>query len=303
MKELGKGAHGRVFEGKGGTAIKDIPHRSYGIDNPLEIEILRRIKHPNILEALEFGWSSDNIYIVMPLAIPLEQIKWEDPLPLIYDLISALNYLEELGIYHCDVTPQNLVIHQGRAKLIDFGSARLAISQRWAPQNVLYAPPEVLEGRNFDPRKAQLWAEGMTIIYLLERRYFFKSKDEREALLEDYIKNPTEYMVSFGISSFWIPPLSDLLQPIDQDRDDKELLSLFPPPRRGEFRNYVPGHLANDDIIISLEEKILKRMPRETYSEAFIREECLSIFSCETLLPDDFFKCPSEVNDKYIHEL
>lgn len=53
------------------------------------------------------------------------QISWQEALGVLFPVIDALSAVHQEGIYHRDVTPDNILLSRGgKVKLIDFGSAR-----------------------------------------------------------------------------------------------------------------------------------------------------------------------------------
>ncbi len=98
-----------------------------------EIEILTRLRHPNILPILDSLETGPFLYYVMPyvsgdsLQTLLER---EGPLPLdrvlgiARDLAAAIDYAHSQGVLHRDIKPGNVLLDASRALVCDFGVAR-----------------------------------------------------------------------------------------------------------------------------------------------------------------------------------
>ena len=87
-----------------------------------------------------------------------DYLNEKDTLPLkqavefLRDIISALQYLHDKSIAHRDIKPENIVLSsEGMAKLCDFGwSAVVEKSRKTYCGTFDYAPPEILERKNYD---------------------------------------------------------------------------------------------------------------------------------------------------------
>jgi len=102
-----------------------------------EAELLRRLEHPNIVRIYEFDQDDEVSFLVMDwvdgIDLRKKLQKQNQPLTLVETshilgpICSALNYAHNNNIFHCDVKPPNILIHQdGRVLLTDFGVARLS---------------------------------------------------------------------------------------------------------------------------------------------------------------------------------
>ena len=146
---IGAGAVGNVYKarqlGSGRTvAIKCIRHELTDDERTRnlfvrEASITSRLKHPRIVECIDFGFAHDHPYLVMEY-IPsenLEAIAWRhDPVrrirlsvKAVLRILEALAYAHDQGVVHRDVKPANVLarIVGGRLhlKLSDFSLAKI----------------------------------------------------------------------------------------------------------------------------------------------------------------------------------
>ncbi|HET9274978.1 MAG TPA: protein kinase, partial [Gemmatimonadales bacterium] len=142
----------------------------------LEIQILARLQHPNVLALLDSGATeeaSPRPYYVMPYVegeTLRQRLVREGPLPvaealrLIREIGEALHYAHGQGLIHRDVKPENVLLSQGHALVADFGIARAVGAAAGAQLTQAgvglgtpsYMSPEQVEGdRGVDGRADQ----------------------------------------------------------------------------------------------------------------------------------------------------
>uniref|UniRef100_A0A915KQD6 non-specific serine/threonine protein kinase n=1 Tax=Romanomermis culicivorax TaxID=13658 RepID=A0A915KQD6_ROMCU len=156
-----------------------------------EIDILKKLSHPNIVRLVDFLWDKNNVYLITEycnagdLSCYIRQTSqfppgssnkklFSLPEPLtrkfLQQLAAAMRYLRSKQISHMDLKPQNilLTIEYDKSitlKIADFGFATKlsytdrATSLRGSP---LYMAPEMLKGGSYDVR-VDLWSIGVII--------------------------------------------------------------------------------------------------------------------------------------------
>ncbi|XP_039204719.1 serine/threonine-protein kinase 36 isoform X2 [Crotalus tigris] len=187
LEMIGEGSFGRVYKGRRKysaqvVALKFIPKvgRSQKELKNLqrEIEIMRGLHHPNIVQMLDSFETDKEVVVVTDYAegelfqileddgnLPEEQVQL-----IAAQLASALYYLHSHRILHRDMKPQNILLGKGGViKLCDFGFARAMSIQTMVLTSIkgtpLYMSPELVEEKPYD-HTADLWSVGC-ILYEL----------------------------------------------------------------------------------------------------------------------------------------
>ncbi len=193
-RELGRGAMGIVYEGWDPMIARRVAMKTVRKDqlerNEVE-EILSRFKreaqaagrlnHPNVVAVYEYGEDSDGTaYIAMEYVDGRELKDYFDrqerfPLTeivrLMGELLGALGHAHTHGIVHRDIKPANIfVLGDGRAKVGDFGIARIESSNLTQAGSVLgtpaYMSPEQFMGQTVDGR-SDLFSAGVILYQFL----------------------------------------------------------------------------------------------------------------------------------------
>jgi serine/threonine-protein kinase len=97
-----------------------------------EIETTANLQHPNILPLFDSGRVEGTVFYVMPyvagesLRTRLRrevQLPVEDAIRIAVQIAQALDYAHRQGVIHRDIKPDNVLFHDGRALVADFGIA------------------------------------------------------------------------------------------------------------------------------------------------------------------------------------
>eukprot|EP01006_Ploeotia_vitrea_P004181 TRINITY_DN114023_c0_g1_i1.p1 TRINITY_DN114023_c0_g1~~TRINITY_DN114023_c0_g1_i1.p1 ORF type:complete len:451 (-),score=37.12 TRINITY_DN114023_c0_g1_i1:49-1401(-) len=172
-------------------------------DAVLEANLCSSLDHPNLMKTC--AWSQDGLHVFalqhkMPgslMDVAKKVGAWKlmptEDLLLKYarQILSALEYLHERNYVHCDVKPNNVLLdNNDNAVLSDLG---LVHSQTPADRNnhvkygdnrgtVYFWSPEMLQsvdGAGVSP-KSDIWALGITLLYVAVGRLPFQAEVERE---------------------------------------------------------------------------------------------------------------------------
>jgi len=167
---------------------KDAVHRSGMAEKvKTEVDVMRRVRHPNVVRLHEVMATRSRIYFVMEYASGGElfarlsqSARFPEPVARRYfqQLITAVEFCHSRGVYHRDLKPENLLLDaRGDLKVSDFGLSALQQDSgaRFRGDGLLhtacgtpaYVAPEVLLKSGYDGAKADIWSCGVILFVLL----------------------------------------------------------------------------------------------------------------------------------------
>lgn len=193
-------------------------------ENPeLEQNALEKLKgHPNIIQIKEVLEDKDHRYLVTELITDcmdmLDYIntqgvpKPDQAMKIFKQIVSALKFINDQNIVHRDLKPDNVLIATKtfNIKLIDFGFAR-EISKDQLMNTSCGSPwtvsPEILQGKDYDGKKSDVWSLGVILFTLVAGVYPF-DHENMCVLVNLVIKG------EYKIPSYVDPLISDLIRSI-----------------------------------------------------------------------------------------
>lgn len=168
---IGRGTFGTVKRAKNRetgerVAVKVLSKKKMNKDDmdaaQLEIDILKRVDHPNIIKLIDTFEDDRHYCIVMELVqggelfdsiLEKEQFCENEAREALIQIIDAIEYCHSLDIMHRDIKPENLLLEFKdqqvvSLKIADFGLARVLDAGSFAKSacgTPGYVAPEVLQ--------------------------------------------------------------------------------------------------------------------------------------------------------------
>ncbi len=102
-----------------------------------EIRTTANLQHPHILALIDSGDTGGMLWYVMPYVegeslrdrlMREKQLPISDAVRIATEVAAALHYAHRHGVIHRDITPENILLHDGSAMVADFGIALAASS-------------------------------------------------------------------------------------------------------------------------------------------------------------------------------
>ncbi|KAK1420400.1 hypothetical protein QVD17_21960 [Tagetes erecta] len=189
---LGHGSFGKVYVARNIktnelVAIKVIDKEKILKDGLIshikrEISILRRVRHPNIVQLFEVMATKTKIFFVMEYVkggelfskVAKGRLKEEIARKYFQQLISAVGFCHARGVFHRDLKPENILLDEnGDLKVSDFGLS--AISEQICGDGLFhtfcgtpaYVAPEVLGRKGYEAAKVDIWSCGVILFVLM----------------------------------------------------------------------------------------------------------------------------------------
>ncbi|KAJ4901492.1 CBL-interacting serine/threonine-protein kinase 19 [Raphanus sativus] len=189
---LGHGTFAKVYLARNATSGESVAIKVIDKEKVLksgliahikrEISILRRVRHPNIVQLFEVMATKSKIYFVMEYVkggelfnkVAKGRLKEDIARKYFQQLISAVSFCHFRGVYHRDLKPENLLLDEhGNLKVSDFGLS--AVSDQIRQDGLFhtfcgtpaYVAPEVLARKGYDGAKVDIWSCGVILFVLM----------------------------------------------------------------------------------------------------------------------------------------
>lgn len=240
-----------------------------------EINILKKLMHPNIAQLYSVIETNHHLYLIMEYCesgelfhhIVLNQRLSEiESCKLFFQLISGVEYLHKNGVVHRDLKPENLLLHKSKLKIVDFG-----LSNTYKPGEKLktacgspsYAAPEMILGNLYDGLFVDIWSCGIILYAMVCGCLPFDDKNG-DVLFQKIVNG------KFVLPRYLSTPLQDLLVKILKT-DPKKRIDM-----KGIKNHYwlglvnhikSPGLLINSGIEIPIDMKIIEEISEMKFNK------------------------------------
>ena len=190
-----------------------------------EIEILKRINHPNIVKYIDSIETSDEILIIQELVNGISlreyynrEIRNQKGISehkskvfkkIFRQIFDSFNYLHKNKISHRDVKLENILMCKGHIiKIIDFGFSVYSPDQKLQSSfcgTPNYMAPEIVLKKKYIGEKADLWSLGVLVYKIYCADFPFKGKDEKDLYrnivkckfnIVDYVPNEVKKIIN-----------------------------------------------------------------------------------------------------------
>jgi serine/threonine protein kinase len=159
-----------------------------------ELAILRRLSHDHVLRFHDYVRLGDLMFIITENIVGSDLLSWilegrtMDRLTLkrlFYDVLCGVQYIHRAGIAPSDIKPENIMVDgSGRAKLIDFGYAKVSLTAGDNAKNgtLLYAAPELLKCGSYNTQKADVWSLAILLYGMATGKLPFDGGNEQQLM-------------------------------------------------------------------------------------------------------------------------
>jgi len=184
-----------------------------------EARALARIDSPYIVEIHTLQQTEYGLVIVMEYVeggtlkqrIEPEGMRWQESLPLIHQMLTALEHAHGAGVIHRDLKPHNILLtdivlaHGTRVKMTDFGLAKVNTSgdpTRTVTRSVYgslnYMSPEQVKGNGQVDHRSDIYSVGMTIYEMMAGRLPFEDGSTEYTIMRTIVEKDLPLLRSFA---------------------------------------------------------------------------------------------------------
>lgn len=226
---LGRGGMGTVYKAEDtslarSVALKCLNPELAGDEAFLrrfrsEARAIARIDSPYIVQIHALTQTEIGLVIVMEYVeggtlkqrIRAGSIEWGRAIPIIYQMLRALQHAHGAGVVHRDVKPHNILLsdivlaHGHRVKMTDFGLAKINRSgdpNRTVTEGVYgtlyYMSPEQVEGHGQIDHRSDLYSLGMTCYEMLAGRLPFDRDSGQYTTMNTIVEGEVPPLAGFA---------------------------------------------------------------------------------------------------------
>tara|TARA_Y100000389_G_scaffold108468_1_gene105617 strand:+ start:894 stop:2054 length:1161 start_codon:yes stop_codon:yes gene_type:complete len=227
-----------------------------------EVDLMKKLDHPNILKLYDVVKNNGSVYLILEycnsgdLSGYIQNDKnYSNNYSYFEQIFKGLEYLYKNKILHRDIKPHNILVKDGVIKISDFGFAKAFEKNELITTfcgSPLYMAPEIIKNKEYN-LKSDIWSLGVIIYELFTKKhpYYVDSKQHlwlkiKKGIIIDYSEIKNESIVNI---------LKKMLVDEPDDRADWEIIfSLLNELDFDDFRS--DSDIAEDELIFDMETDI-----------------------------------------------
>ncbi len=156
-----------------------------------EARAVAHLNHPNIAQVYDCVEYRNRLFLIREFVPGLTLRHWLDHVPtgslfppdqtlsIVRDVLRGLAYAHDRGVIHCTLRPENVILAEQGAKIINFG---LGGRENWSLSDLRYIAPEQISHTEATPR-SDLYASGVILYEMVTGRLPFNA-DTVESLTQ-----------------------------------------------------------------------------------------------------------------------
>lgn len=178
----------------------------------MEMEIMKKLKHPSIVSVQEIYETTDSVYIVMEYlkggdlythlkSFPNRKMPEESARSITHQIAMALYYLKSEGVVHRDLKPENVMLSGDlfqdssapEVKIMDFGLSTVIGNGEHAHEpfgTLTYVAPEILHDQPYG-FEVDVYSLGSMLYQLLCGHLPFNVRSEKQMVFLVTQKEPS----------------------------------------------------------------------------------------------------------------
>jgi len=145
-----------------------------------EISILKKLRHPHVIQLYEIVETPRQLYLIMELAsggelfdyiVQSKRVKEQEACKFFHQILAGVEKIHQEGVVHRDLKPENLLLDEHHTiKIVDFGLSNQYMRGellKTACGSPCYAAPEMIAGKHYDPLFCDIWSCGVILFALV----------------------------------------------------------------------------------------------------------------------------------------
>lgn len=145
-----------------------------------EIHILKRVRHPHIIQLYEIIETPKQLFLIMEYCnggelfdhiVECGRVPEPEACRFFHQILSGVEQIHQMNVVHRDLKPENLLLDQRKnIKIVDFGLGNIYKDGqllKTACGSPCYAAPEMIASQWYVPSRCDIWSCGVIMFALI----------------------------------------------------------------------------------------------------------------------------------------